>query len=487
MIVNKKLKFAGIGLAIVVKVSYMLLFAYWNQPELFIENIQWYAFGGDARDYVEPTEKLLSEGKYYFAENIYAGRMPGFTFLYLPLRFLFSQHWALNFTLLFQAIFSGISVYYLAQIYYLWTQHKAGTFLVFMIYLLSSYVSNYDGYLLTESLACSSLIFSLYLLLKFQSLSSRIILLGAGIFGMWAVFCRPFLLPVLCAGALFLSYPFFKQIQKKISWALLFLAPFIIADSLWIIRNYNIEGKFIPLQSNVYKGAVPRLHQTGLYTFIKSFGGEVTWWHPDSEGMWFRTDAYLEQYHFHRPSDAIFPQQIFTPPYTIDSLKYARLCAQLAEDSTLSIEKRTFYENEAARVLKIFETNFVANYPLFHYAKAPFLVLKKFIFQAYTFYFPYSFNNATFFQKTIKIFHLALNVFMIPIGFLSLLGILLYKRKRLTPADLLLAFTPLFIIILFSFYFRTSQYRYLTVAVPFLLLFSVYFFDTAKMFFKNKN
>lgn len=474
-------------LAVAVKLSYMLFFAYCKQPDLFLSKLQLWSFGGDAHDYVDPVENLVNKGQYFFGDNNYAGRMPGFTFLYLPIRLLFEKSIALNIVLIIQSILSGISVFYLSKIYYLWKKSIPGAIAVFSVYLLSSYVSYYDGALLSESLACSTLIFSVYFLFKYQEHQKSKYIAYSGVFITWAIFSRPFLLPLLAAVSLLLFFLKKSSFKRNFSLIILYILPFTIVDGLWVIRNYNIGGKFIPLQSTIRKGGNLSKHTYSKNKFIKSFGGDVVAWNPGSAGMWFATEKYLSTYGFTRPSDEIFPKEIFTNNLTIDTLIYARKCFQLANDSTLSNNKQEIFEKEATRVLIKFKKTFVQNYPFYHYVKAPFIVLKKLILHSYTYYFPYAFNEVGIFKKFLKLINMLINGYFITIGFIGVFLITFYKKFRLSPADFIIAFLPIFIVTLFSLILRTSEYRYLVPSIPFLLLYAIYLLQLAYKFYKTKS
>jgi hypothetical protein len=203
-----------ISFAIFVKVFYLLLIIFLSRPEAFQYPVQLWTITGDFSDYTEPVERLISEGKYYFGDNNFAGRMPGYTLLLLPLRWIFDAHQALNAVLILQAILSGISCYWLMLIFYRWTGRTVASILVFFAYLLSFYVSAFDGVILTESPAVFCLIgigfsFTGYVKDLGNELKWAAI---AGFFLCWLIFLRPFYIPFcIVLPFIFSSLSFFQN------------------------------------------------------------------------------------------------------------------------------------------------------------------------------------------------------------------------------------------------------------------------------------
>ena len=108
-----------------------------------------YFYGGDANDYIEPVENLLEKGKFYFGDDNYAGRMPGFSAVYLPLRLLFNKHIALNFLIIIQTFLSCISAVVIFILCYDISKNKKISFFCYILFTFGSYITIYNNHILT--------------------------------------------------------------------------------------------------------------------------------------------------------------------------------------------------------------------------------------------------------------------------------------------------------------------------------------------------
>ncbi|MEX0811988.1 MAG: hypothetical protein WD048_07205 [Chitinophagales bacterium] len=480
-----KTKVILISFSVLVKLAMLFAFAYQTNPNLLHDFKLYNEYAGDAPDYIEPVENLLTHGSYYFGENNYAGRMPGMTVLYLPLRLLFEKHIALNLLLIIQTILSGVSVFFLAKLVYKRTSNIRLFYSTLFIYLFCTYVSRHDAALMTESLAASSLIFSLYYFNKAISLDfDKKHLFFSGAFFSWCVFLRPYMLPVFGLFWLVLLYHHYKvSFKKVILLSFIFTSTFIVADIAWIIRNYKFEHKIVPLQSTLYKG----YDFTGWYKskgyFISSFGGDGLSWSPNSHAAWFSSDEYLKKYGFERPGIEIFPETLFYEDLTKDTLrKVQSYIIELSKDADLKHldkKQRDFYESEVVRILDEFRNRYIENYPFQYYVVSPLKYLVEFtVLQSYTYYLPYTFNEASIFGKIFKIFTYSYNFLIVHVGFLSLIW-LFYKRK-IDSLNFIIYFTILFILIFFPILRRGSEYRMMVLAFPLFIYVINYFISTLR-------
>ena len=425
-----------------------------------------YFIRGDAFMYVGLPENLYKYGTYTFL-NGYTSTMPGMTFLYIPLRFIFSQHITLTLFIIIQTLLSAISIYLLARIAEKIFNSKKIFLCVFLLYLFSTYVKNYNNFLLTESLAVSTLIISLFYLLKFSEKKNYYFLVLSGIFITWSIFLRPFLLPVFLIFALYILI-FINH--NRIKNIILFLLPFIIAEAIWISRNYNLTNKFIPLQT---AGPFTDKEDYNYDKFLKSFGFSTVWFSSGSgigsEATWFSSDKTIKTFETVRPNDDIFPKYIFTDSLNIDSLKYARYCLWQEENDSLSQQQVEYYHKRSNIIFR----KFINSHSFFTtQIRSRFMLLFKFMNQsscAPLKCIKYPFNVLLVFFDSF------INYFVILSGFLSLLYLSI-KLKRNFKILLLIGFVPAFIFILFPLYLQFIESRELTLAYPFLCILSVYLF-----------
>lgn len=266
---------------------------------------------GDSKDYVYSSERLLVGKEFSFfkiskdtefpsnisskkgneKEILYAFRSPGFAFFYIPLRIIFSQNNALIAFIILQTAFNALAKLVIAILIFRFTRNKT-LFILSLIGLTTvSYFSQYNNLLLTDSLGLSFLMFAFYFLIKSlnENFNLKILLFSGFLFAL-AVFLRPFLIiPFAFAGALLLIYLLTSKIHfKKIFLILVcFGASFIVIDSIWILRNYNLTQKFIPLASTLHF----QDHKHSSFKEIKKLAGSLgvsnNWWDVESPVFWF--------------------------------------------------------------------------------------------------------------------------------------------------------------------------------------------------------
>jgi hypothetical protein len=461
-----------IAVAVIIKLLIFFTISLLGNYDTIINKHQLWSVGGDFHDYIDPVENFLKEGKFYFGENNFAGRMPGYTIIYFPVRLLFNYNWALNVTLILQVIISGISVFYLAQIFYKWTNNITLSYFVFFIYALADYVSAFDRAILTESLAVSCLIFLTYHLINYFKGINRDTktLFYAGIFLTWAIFLRPFYIPyILCIPFLIILIQQLN-LKNKIITIIIFLLPFIVAESAWIIRNYAASSRLIFLQSTFYKGNMPDPTERSFRKFIESFGGDYAAWNPTSEAIWFRTDEYIESLGFVRPNDNIFPKEIFSEKFTLDTLYKARQLLQQYELDKINKIHVDDSTNEVNMIFSSFLDTYKQERPIYYNIIAPLRITKRFIFHPYTYNVPFVFSEANFLGKAIKLFNFAISAFVIIGGVISLVLLSFHTIRKFNLTDVLIFSYPYFIWVIVCLIFRSSQYRFMVFAYPFLLI-----------------
>lgn len=191
---------------------------------------------GDTWSYFEPIDYLFKQGRYY---DDY--RPPGYGIVYAFFRFMhIPPEWALWGVVGIQLLFWGWAAGLLLA-----EAEKNGmpTPLVwlFCAILAFSPLAYYVWMLGTESLTASVGLLGLLALLR-----KRYLL--AGIAFTWTFFLRPAHILWVIAGLLFVLIQNRTLLPKRP--VVLYLLPFLIAEGLWIARNYLIYKDFRPLSGN---------------------------------------------------------------------------------------------------------------------------------------------------------------------------------------------------------------------------------------------
>lgn len=276
-----------IGVALLAKIGFYSFF--FNESKVFYFNkisgiaVSW----GDTESYLNPVDNYLLTGEF----NTY--RMPGYGMVYFIFRAFFSDALAKSLIIFLQIVLSSVSVYVLGLISN--RLIKNSFFVSYFLYLISTYVSIYDQYLLTESLTTSVLILCVFILL--YSNRSIFNLLLSGIMATWLFFLKPVM-------GVFVIISFFYLFTRKVKHALIFILPFIISESGWIIRNYSKHNEIMPFtvmkikdfNDVIYYEGQKNSYVSCLDKFLKSFGGSSSGYLRDAEINFFRElPRYLKE------------------------------------------------------------------------------------------------------------------------------------------------------------------------------------------------
>lgn len=479
-------KFKLIFVAVIIKILFLILFAYLRDSDS-INNCRFYSISGDFSDYVEPVNQYIENDQNLFLNDRLTVRMPGYSLVYLLFRLFFSEHWALNIITFLQAILSGISCYCLAQIAFSMFNNIYIYWLTYFGYIISTYVSIWDGYILTESFGASSLIISVFLLSCYLQNKKTIFLLCSGIFIAWCIFLRPYILPVLFMLSLIIILVSPLKMLKKT--LIIFISPFLLAESVWIIRNYIVTNKLILFQSRLTdQGNINSLDKPAhltFATFVTKFGGDDVYWQVNSESMWFMPDTFQRKFGGRLSDENIFPKQIFEDTLTFEHILAARKYFFKTYDTSITVNEKLFYNREANKITLAFMNSYERrHFFMFHFASR-LIQLKKFIFHPGTYSLPIGlFSQITLPWKIIKLFYSILYLFVMIVGVFASLYKVLFSAKEIKSkiAIIIYALIPLYLVTVFPLLFRTFEYRFNTFAYIFLLIFSCQF--TVDLFIK---
>lgn len=474
-----------LGIAIIIKCT---LFLALNYSSIFnAEPLVLYNLGGDASDYYESLDNLIDKGSYYFGDFNYSGRMPGMGLVYLPIRYFFSKHIALNIFIVVQTIISALACLYLYLILRLLFNNKALAQIGFFCFTICSYLSIYNNLFLTESLASSFTIISIYHVLQFNKNENKFNLFYAGLFLSFSIFLRPFLIllvPIFAIGLIRSKRP--KKI--KAVQCLIFLSSFIIFDSIWISRNYTVNKKIIPLQSTIYKGLKFNYLMSSYFDFIKSFGGDYVVW-QNGASLWFESDEYAKKNGLERPQfNEVFPSEL---KKQIDKKKMEKMRKLfLALDTDNNPTTAVLYPKNkpsdvvmnselADKISSFFDLEkqkYIENNPFHFYFVSRLRILKRFVVHPYTYLHPNSFKNSNLPMQMYKILDFLICSLIVVLGLLySIFGLFMNWTNN---SNITLCFGALTFLLLFPVIFRSNELRYFTSCFPFLFICSFIFIDS---------
>lgn len=269
-----------------------------------------YKIDGDSKDYIQSVENLLNgEGFTFFKTSedtafvsnfvnpneynlgiYYAFRSPGFAFFYLPLRWIFNQHYALICFLFLQVLITAIAKYYIAKIAELISDSKKIFWVILVLINITPYFVQYNNLLITESLGLSFTVFGIYLFIKNQKVKNQEInLLLSGLFFTIAFMLRPFLavFPLVIAIYIFIIY--LPNIKLSFTQSIYFVIPIVLITGTWTFRNYVHTQKIIPLASTMEFQNHKHLAYFEMMKFCKIQNISDRWFDKYSPVYWLIT------------------------------------------------------------------------------------------------------------------------------------------------------------------------------------------------------
>lgn len=463
-----------------------------------------FGFIGDSPSYTDPVENFIKTGHY--SPDL---RMPGYGIIYYLLRLIFSYTGAYNTIVIVQLVVSSVSVYCIALTSRLVTKAETVFYLVFYLFLISIYSNYYDICLMTEALCSAFLIFGTWHLASYFENNKNIHLFFSGFFITWSLFLRPIF------GGVFVLYGFIilihliKKKKKILLPVLVYGLTFIVFDGAWIIRNYNVHRKIVPLTNGIRFPYNEYSYITHELNFVQSWGGAVDIPDPHSAISWFGGMPY--------PNEPVIKEYDSIPGYIYTS-KFNKDSLYLLRDKVkkfMALQKPaidSFYLSKDSDWMKVFSflysplkpvsfqayalQNNISNTfdrytasirtekPFLYYVKARAILLWKFFFKNNESYFirgqiPGLRGISIFFNRYYYEFLLVLGI----AGIIFMTGTGIRKNYLL----LLLCTIPAYTIIIHPIILRAADNRYLFPAWPFIIACAAYFITILLRLFKKAN
>ena len=422
---------------------------------------------------------LFYDGKFSKDKKMYAVRVPGQNIAYYLFRSFLPRNAAINSLIIFQIFLYSIGITLMVKLIVKYIKTFSAYSIAILVFSADFYlsISNNAPYL-AESIFISMTLISIFFLDRYLSSQNKFHLLLTGFFAALTFFFRVTGAIYLMILGLFLIGIFVKyqyQLKKVITLLLIFSAPFFILESIWVIRNKQVTSEIIFTQQmkgasiNVLKPSTSPHYS--CVNFLKSFGGDWVKWNPSSEISWFSSEIFLKKNGFERPKDNIFPDFIFNKNLTINKLKEARILMWELENTNTSANEKILKSKAACEIFDEFKRNIYKNNTLTFYVTSRLKYTYKLLFSSSTYYYPYSFSDASILEKALKIMSMLLYYFImiVPIIFLPF-----YFRNYNHFKNYivnLLYINSISNIFFYCFIFRTCQSRYnLIIYLSFMMI-----------------
>ena len=414
-----------------------------------------------AEDTVDPMENFVTKGTYYRwngSEMVYAGRMPHYSLIYCFFRFFFSKQLTCFSISLFQIIIESVSIIFLCMLAELVFQSKIAFYWVYMIQLISLNTSASNLWIDPLSLSESFLVISIYFLYKYLEEENIKILIISGICFGYVVTLRPYI--GMFYGVFFLqlliNYRHSTGIKRLISvgkLSLIYFMPFLLLVTPWIIRNYSIYHRFIPMQINLTAGEYFPNSHFAYRKYISALGESFQSWDKRSAGSYFEP-------RYKTGSEYVFPSYVFTKNYTMKEIedvknKFANVF-ETRNDSLDKLVEGKFIE---------MRDEFISEHPIRFYLLSPVKRLKIFLFHSGSYYLPINkeFPSYKPYQMLIKISQSLLYYFTLLFGFSGLVALAFLNKN-----NLLLLSIPVVLIVFFVLILQDIGFQYFDHSYPFM-------------------
>ena len=434
---------------------------------------------GDSIDYVDVSEKIIKGEDFTFfktnddheypsnfvdpntfnKEIFYSFRTPGFSFIYVPLRLLFSQENTIYIFLLLQIVLGGLCKYLISSIGEKVFNSTKVFYVTYFLLLTTPLFSQFNNLLLTDSLGSSLLIFSSYYFLEsWESDSKRFNknLFYSGLFLTIAVFLRPFLAVFFVPLGIYILWTDKSNFIKLIATSLSFTVIFILIDGAWIVRNKIKTDAFIPLASTMKF----QEHKNKAFFEIKEISSRLAlpmnWWDKDSPVHWYTSDGKSD-------INAIFKG--LTSDNLNQKIIESRNLFNKSNSNLYTREDRQGFETDASAILLNVKNEIKENSPFNYYFSCKAELLFDFLNQPNLRLYhnwKYPFNLALVFAQSLVQKSISF------LGFFLAISLIIFSR-----IDIKLKIfigSSVFLTFLFTFEMLFCEHREISTFYPFFLL-----------------
>lgn len=479
-ILSRKYLFFSVLFVLLVKVILALLIIMQHKLHHGGEFIGLAYIQNDYGYFFKPVDNYFDFGQYtYNGEDPFAGRMPGYWFPYMILRFFFERYVALNLIIIFQIFMSSFAAVLLARLAFKISKVKLSYFICLLIFSTSAFLLPFDYQTVSESLSVSTFIFSLYFIYNYHEKSNYILrLLLAGFFCAWMIFLRPFTGLSLVFFCVYIFFQKQKNFNISLKSTVLFLVAFFIMEFGWCIRNYNTFDKFIPLEtkSHISYGKIYSESWIGIRTLVTAWGGDAAYFEPNSMSQWFRMKEDL------RSLDEVIPEQVFQNVTTyskddINDLRNSYLKFKSSEEYTVGCKLDIDITEKSTKYLADYKQN-----NLFEYYYNRLKGFNRLIISSGSSYLALPpIEKMSIFQKIIKLFSAGMYYVVLLFGSLHIITLIL-KRNFFALINFGLLFSTCCVIV---FYSSIQESRYFLIPFTILMLYASISFSHIQTVFKK--
>jgi len=209
---------------------------------------------------------------------------------------------------------------------------------------------------------------------------------------------------------------------------------------------------------------------TTIADLVRAFGGDHAHWNPKGESYWFFNN---DEFTMTPP----FPDQLYNDTLTLAHLEEVkRLCIATTKNS-MPDQQRAVYVESISSISKTFYNSYKINHPIHYYITSRLIHLKKFIIHSGVYNLPFpAYKEQAKHQTIIKLFYAILYLGITCIGLL-MAPVLIVALAKNEPSKAAFFTIPLYLTLLFPIILKMHEFRFNTLAYPFLLVSALYGID----------
>jgi len=394
----------------------------------------------DYSQLVEPVNNLVENGGYNLkgSEIPYASRLPGYSFPYIIYRYLFNESTAHQLLILSQIVLGAFGVFLLALMVEEISSKKMFYWTLILFSFFAYFIKD-DLWTLSASFSSSTFMIHLYYTYRFIKNQKYKDIFLSGLWMMWLFLLRPFTLFYILVIMLVLFIVYRKKIFFFLKVASLFFLPLFLFESFWIPRNYLNTGKIIPLQDAYVPGQDFKYVEgcgvdcTGKYSVVEvrklvsAWGGNSLWFVPGTELHWFlreKSNYNFDGYTFQEAD-------IFTPEFTIDSLKELKRDLVASYNDSLTFEERYEMDERVVEKSRRYTKSYASAHAFSFYVTSHIKRLKNFLVVNVTQDWPGpSFKKGPIYYSIYKLFSILFHFVLVFIMFFFPYLVIVNKSLR---------------------------------------------------------
>jgi hypothetical protein len=459
--------------ALLIKGVIFILFAFLFNRSDSNNNINYiFEYSRDYRSYVEPSMNFVDRGGYFELDHgnkLYAHKMPGMLPIFAPLYLIFGFKYGITFLVVIQFLIDSLCCVLVGIICFKLFKSELAFLIGFLLYSFSTIVSVSCHFAVSELLCTSFGVVALYFTV---SESQKRNWLLSGLFAAWSVFFRPtaiLLILFLPMVNWLMNQDSLKNKPKQfLKMTVIFCLPFLVFESVWIVRNFKVTQKFVPADMVLENFGTPAMKS--LFSLVIAYGGDLQSWNPESEMRWFNNIPGSPDYDERYASTNPFPKYAIESGLSLGILKELRGKYSLYNSDSLSDHEKNALAGKMQEMCYGLISSFKSKAPFMYYVVAPLRTLKTFIFIQRPYGF--SFTKSGLLEHIVRAWHFFI-YYLVLIAFFAGIYVSVKNRNR---SVLFLVFLVVGHMLLYGFILRYSENRYLVPMHPFMVIVSVTFF-----------